>query len=258
LKQIKNFLLRLLGRKNYLILTSRVFLAYYRLGLLKGNTAYQTHYFVKRFIKPGQTVIDIGANLGYYSCQFARWVGKSGYVLAVEPIPLYRKVLRFNTERYPQLDILPFALAEHEGTGTMGIPGSDKHRHGLMKILSSEEKNQVAETEKVLLKNPLDLFSRLENIDYIKCDIEGYEVPVLPLMWALIEKHRPIMQVETDGENKKILFERFKATGYHQFYVQGKILLPYTDPSLALPADLIAIPSEKVIDYQTSIGNGKG
>jgi FkbM family methyltransferase len=252
-KKIKSILINVLGREQYLRLLSKVFLFSFRRGWLRNQPAYRTHYFVRHLIQPGQTVIDIGANLGYYSTEFARLTGPAGRVLAVEPIPLYRRILQQNIQSLAQVQVLPYALGEEEGTISMGLPFADQHRHGLMKVLTQEEKQKAPEIFEVELKHPLHLFSHLNEIHYIKCDIEGYEVPVIPAMKALIEQKQPIMQVETDGQNKRTLHAMFNEMHYQMFYVGNQGLVPYPDASLPLPGDLIAIPSSKTGQFASLI-----
>lgn len=243
MKLLKKMLLKILGPERYLTLVSAIFFISFHRGRLKKNPAYYTHYQVGPLIKPGYTVIDIGANLGYYTVLFANRTGSGGRVLAVEPIALYRKVLEKNISGLKQVSILPFALGEHEGFLKMGNPSADKHRHGLMRVLEETE-THAAEYE-VPVKNPTVLFADLERIDYIKCDIEGYEVPVIPAMRPILEKHRPMVQVETGGANKTVLMKLFKELGYNTFYATSDSLQPYTDASQSLPGDLIAIPKER-------------
>lgn len=250
MKQIKAILLRVLGQRAYLQLTSRLFFFYFNNGFLKNNPSYYTHYFVKNFLRKGDTVIDIGANLGYYATQFARLTGPNGKVYAVEPIELYRSVLKQNLSKYSNVEILPFALGETEGIIKMGNPSSDKFRHGLMRVLNEKDADAEAAVYEVPMKNPSELFASIPQVHYIKCDIEGYEVPVIPAMQPLIQKHRPVMQIETDGENKNILFALLKKMDYNLFFVKGTILSPYTDSSDPLPGDLVAIPGEKTISFK--------
>ena len=44
-------------------------------------------HLMARIIKPGDVVVDGGANVGYFTCLMSQWVGKSGLVYAVEPTP---------------------------------------------------------------------------------------------------------------------------------------------------------------------------
>ncbi len=244
MRTIKQILNAVLGKPLYLRLVSWWFIFSFRKGWLRGNPQYLTHYFVGKLIKKGYTIIDIGANLGYYTTEFARLTGTLGKVIAVEPIALYRQVLKKNIRPYRQVEVCPFALGKVEGLVHMGLPGEDDHRHGLMKVLKDDEKKAARKVFEVKIRNPLQLFGHLPAIHYIKCDIEGYEVPVIPEMGSLIEKFRPIIQVETDGENKQILHELFTGWKYRNFYVGEQGLVPFDKPEELLPGDLIAIPKE--------------
>ncbi len=253
MKKIKSILLQLLGQQKYLQLTSSLFFIYFKNGWLRNKSSYYTHYFVKHFIKKGDTVLDIGANLGYYSKQFAELVGSTGKVYSVEPIELYRNVLTHNLKGFTQIEILPYALGETNGVIKMGNPSTDKHRHGLMRVLDDKEQTNESQVYEVAMKNPAELFGSIPKINYIKCDIEGYEVPVIPAMRSVIEKQQPIVQVETDGENKLILHKMLTGLQYKLFYVQADKLIPYPDSSLVLPGDMIGIPSGKLNDYKSLI-----
>lgn len=240
---IKSGLLALLGQRRYLQLISQIFFVSYKIGWLKNNPAYFTHYRAMEWIHAGDTIIDIGANLGYYSVLFAKKTGRSGKVYSVEPIPVYQEVLKKNTNKLPQITVLPYALGVEEGILRMGNPSLEKHRHGLMHVLNENE--NAAVEYRVPVKNPALLFAFLNKIDYIKCDIEGYEIPVIPTMLPILQKHRPIVQVETQGANKEILLSLFQQLDYKTFYATGLGLQAYTNAENLLPGDLIAIPNEK-------------
>ena len=64
-----------------------------------------------------------------------------------------------------------------------------------------------------------DLLKYLPRLDYVKCDIEGYEEIVLPELKLIIEKHKPILQIETWGTQKKVVFELMEKSGYTQYRV---------------------------------------
>ena len=98
---IKQALYKLLGVRKYLIVVSRMFFFSYSMGWLKKNRTFGCHYFIKKLIKKGDHVIDIGANLGYYSKLFARLTGNDGKVYCVEPVSLFRKVLKSRVQAFP-------------------------------------------------------------------------------------------------------------------------------------------------------------
>lgn len=245
--KLKSILNNILGQKKYLQLTSSMFFWYYKNGWLKKNPNYYTHYFVANLISPNQTVVDIGGNLGYFTKIFSKLTGPLGKVFTVEPIALYREILQKNIQACKNVTLLPYALGEADGTITMGNPTTDKHRHGLMRVLKTEESNAIADKEKyeVEMKQPLFLFEKLGKIDYIKCDIEGYEIPVIPLMKPLIASQQPIMQIETDGDNKTQILLMMWSLGYKSFYANKQQLIPVTTTKQPVIGDLLFIPLHK-------------
>jgi len=81
-------------------------------------------------------------------------------------------------------------------------------------------------------------------------------VPVIPAMKALLEKHLPILQIETEGENRRIIVELLHSLSYQLFYVNGQALKPYNNYQEHLPADLIGIPISKAYAYKHLVEHG--
>ncbi len=225
---IKRLLYRHLSLDGYLKALSFGFFAGLRLGLGKRSAAYEYPRFLKHLVHQGYTAIDIGANLGYYSRILAQIVGENGKVYAVEPVKPILKVLAHNLRGLDNVEILPYALgaenrnilllndsahsAGYLGTGRNYIPDNDEQ---VNKSLSFEAH----------MRRGSELFGELERLDFIKCDIEGYETVVLEEMWPVIEKFRPTVLVETGGANRKKLIDMFRALGYAGYVLQnGKLV----------------------------------
>ena len=242
---IKRRLFKWLGRERYLYLVSRLFFLAYRLGALRRDPEYECHYFVRNLIRPGNWVLDIGANLGYYSVLFSDLTGPYGKVFSVEPVPLYRRVLARNLRQRANVVILPYALGERAGQVRMGIPGGQPHRHGLTRILEKGERATVPEQFEVEIRPPQEVFGALERLDYIKCDVEGYEGHVLPLMQVYIDRHRPLVQVELAPENRAPIFQLFENADYRAFYVHNQQLQALPDADAPARGDTLFIPSER-------------
>lgn len=122
------------GERNYLRIISYLFFVLYRSGLLKFSAKFDTHYIAPALVKKGWVIIDIGANLGYYSVILAEATGKTGKLYAVEPIGDYRIVLCHNIKKLPWVEVIPYALGDKNGTVRMTIPGRNRTRHGLTRI----------------------------------------------------------------------------------------------------------------------------
>lgn len=222
---IKRLLFRFLGAKKYLLLVSKVFFLLYRLKFIKGNKLFDCHYFVNKLINKGDTVIDIGANLGYYSVIFSKIVGSKGKVYSVEPVELFRQVLESNTRGFSNIEIMPYALGEiNDEKIKMGAPSQSTYfSHGRTHVLTQND--DCSMVFDAVIKRPDALFAHLSELHYIKCDIEGYEGIAIPLFDKLIDRFKPIMQIEIAGDNIEPLFNFFKMKDYHIFYLKGEQLI---------------------------------
>jgi len=187
------------------------------------------HYFVPDLVKKGSTIIDIGANLGYYTRIFARAAGTKGSVWAAEPVPLYREVLKRNTSKCPNVIILPYALGDKQKVEYMGIPGSQQYRHGLTRIIDLDKDN-INASVRVEVKTPGELFGALEHVDYIKCDIEGYENRVIPGFAEIIKRDRPLIQIELSPANREFINDLLFKEGYISYTTDRKKLRRVSSP----------------------------
>jgi len=84
---------------------------------------------VRREIQPGDTVLDIGANIGYFTLLFAQLVGAQGRVYAFEPDPTNFHILRRNIERNGLKNVVPEQKAVSSRTGKIRL-FSDKTNRG--------------------------------------------------------------------------------------------------------------------------------
>jgi FkbM family methyltransferase len=236
----KNLLLRWLGPSKYLKLLSKGFFLAYDTGRLRRHPWYQCHYFVPQLIQPGMIVLDIGANLGYYSRIFAKAAGPKGKVLSVEPVPLYREVLTKNMAAYPQCTIVPYALGTEDKPITLGVPDTGIFRHGLTQVVNQD--TAYSHTFQAEMRRGSALFANLQRLDYIKCDVEGYENVILPEMEPLFRKHHPVLQLETDGENRNKMIQYMTSLGYNVHTLQNMQLVELSTENWNAPGDLFFLP----------------
>lgn len=107
-------LFKTLGFEKYLYVLSKIYFAAYQTRILKFSDTYKYHYYLKKIIRKGDVIIDIGANLGYFSVLFAKWTGKNGSVHAVEPVEPVRNILEKNIRKYSNVIVYPFALGDED------------------------------------------------------------------------------------------------------------------------------------------------
>ncbi len=245
---VKQFLYKILGVKNYLVVVSKMFFISYSLGWLRNNKTFDCHYFVKKMVRNGDHVIDIGANLGYYSRLFAQLVGPNGKVSSVEPVTLFREILKINTSGYPNTTIVPYALGtEDDKPITMGIPKSNKYlRHGLTRVLDNHEDEPFEFIFSEKMFTPATLFGKLERCDYIKCDVEGYEIHIIPQLGFLLSKHHPIVQIEIEPANRKAILDFLADYTYSAFYLEAEHLLPVGKNPEVIFGDFFFFPENRM------------
>ena len=245
---IKQVLYKILGVKVYLLVVSRGFFTSYFFGWLKQDRSFDCHYFIKKLIQKNDHVIDIGANLGYYSRLFAQLVGPKGKVISVEPVTLFRKVLKFNLLGYKNARIVPYALGLKDNILiTMGIPKSNKYlRHGLTRVLDNSDNEPLEFKFSERMFTPFTLFGNLRRCDYIKCDVEGYEIHIIPQLEFLIKPFQPIIQIEIEPINRKAISDFLSSYGYSGFYLTGEVLHPVGENLEELEGDLFFIPQKKI------------
>ena len=245
IKLIKRLIFKFLGLKNYLRILQRTYLFLYNTGLLKFTSTYQYHYFVKHLINKGDVIIDIGANLGYYSLLFARWTGDSGKVFSVEPVKVYNEIFNEQAKKYKNITLYPYALGTEEKTVELvSSPHTGFLSTGLPHIYDPQRDGKIEKQEfkfEAQMKKPSVLFSNLDKIDYIKCDIEGFEYIVLSDMKEILRKFKPIVQVEVWPDNKNSLLELFNELGYTPYKVHKYQLAPQNESDNSLPGDYIFI-----------------
>lgn len=225
---LKRFLFRNLSLENYLRVLQRTYFTLYKTGILRWNKIYIYHYYVKKLIKDGDAVIDIGANLGYYSLLFSKWVGMTGKVYAVEPTPVYQKILMEMADKTTNIQLIPYALGTEESEIKMSLPTSGGYLHtGRAHIKEENDHTAKDIIFEAKMQTPQKVFNNIKKVDYIKCDAEGFEYIILINIAALISQFKPILQVEVAIENREKLDFFLQGIGYEKFVLYKNKLIPY-------------------------------
>lgn len=142
--------------------------------------------FFKENIKKGDVVLDLGANIGYFTCLFAQLVGESGKVFSFEPEPNNFKLLKKNVEvnGYKHVVLEQKAVSNVNSMTKMYISNSPKdHR-----IYDTHDNLGSIEVESIRLDEYFKDFNQKVNL--VKSNIQGADYAAFQGMKSVIEKSR--------------------------------------------------------------------
>jgi len=154
----------------------------------------------QREIRPGDLVLDIGANIGYFTLLAARLAGNSGKVLAFEPDPTNFGLLSRNVADNGYKNVSPRqeAVADKAGTLRLYLSASNRGDHRLFDPGDSRESIEV---RTVALDQALKGLDR--KVRFIKMDVQGAEALALAGMKGLLGSNRGLKLV-TEFEPKNL------------------------------------------------------
>jgi FkbM family methyltransferase len=158
---------------------------------------------IRRLLRPGMTVVDVGANIGYYTVQFSSLVGPSGLVLAFEPQETALSELQFNLRLNAcnNVVVIPVALSDSTGTAPFYFPEPGNEGFGGLRQNSRFTAGRQASVPTALLDDVLEQY-RPGGVDLIKIDAEGAELSILRGARGLLSsKQRPLILFEAVAEN---------------------------------------------------------
>lgn len=220
---------------------------WFRFELLTGRHEPETAATLRGLIKPGMTVLDIGAHVGYYARRASDLVGTNGRVVAFEPHPRNHAMLKRNVGNRQNVTLLQVALAESEGTAElhdylmMSASGSLHYDQNLRDVQEQAQKRSAddfaprfesgftPQTYSVRTAPVDSLLADLgiERVDVVKMDIEGAEMGALRGMkktiqnspnLSLVMEYNPLGLKAFDNEPLAALKE-ILTMGFSHLYV---------------------------------------
>jgi FkbM family methyltransferase len=151
---------------------------------------------LRKIVRPGWVCLDIGANVGVYVLQLARWCGSTGRVVAFEPNPAAREILHRHivlNALVERVRVEHFAIGEASGTAQFFGAGAD----GMGRL---GEPNRMLAPMSTALEVPLitlDEYCRSRNVNpnLMLLDIEGFEIAALSSARELIMSRRGQLEI---------------------------------------------------------------
>jgi FkbM family methyltransferase len=160
-------------------------------------------------IQPDFNIIDVGANIGFYTLNFAKKASK-GNVFSFEPFPYNYQLLKKNISLNSFQNIQTFPIALGEKTQKISMNNFTDRNLGMVHISTSKNDSDGIEatTLDTFIKDDISKIS--SKIDLIKIDIEGYETRFINGAIDTLTKDYPILFIEVADAHLK----RFNSSAY--------------------------------------------
>lgn len=179
------------------------------------------------FVKNGDVCIDVGANVGMYSIMLSRICGKNGTVLSFEPTPevfhYLSKIIRNGINKLSNVKLYQMALGNHTGNVSLIF---QNEKNGEI----SDTLTRIGEDQGAVRMTTLDAVVKkleLREVNFIKIDVEGYELKVLKGSVELLQKYHPILLMEIDnmwlaryGSSYEEILSFLSSLGYKQVILE--------------------------------------
>jgi len=202
----------------------------------------------RKLLKPGDSVIDVGANIGTLTLALADIVGEEGHVTAFEPQPETAELLQRNVAGDHRISAWSYALGST--TGKIRVPSLANVGHknyGGVEIGKGELEVDIKTLDEVAIQ-----------VNFIKIDVEGMEVEVLNGAKTTIEQFRPLLYLENHpGHSGQELLRMVRALKYRVWDHQPRLFNPSnwngnsTDVFERIVSfNMLCIPTEKVDQYR--------
>jgi FkbM family methyltransferase len=178
--------------------------------------------FMSETVKPGDTVVDVGANIGYFTLLLSSLVGPTGRVISIEASPQTAAMLRANVELNgcKNVDVREIAVTEQPGTLKLFHSKFGDGNTGMATVVEGRGSTSfdLVKTDTLLSILGADA----GRVSFIKIDIEGAELPVLKEIAANRNRFAPAMTVvsEVDDSNMAIA-DSFRAIGFKVAYIEN-------------------------------------
>ncbi|MCR4328814.1 MAG: FkbM family methyltransferase [Patescibacteria group bacterium] len=212
----------------------------------------------KLLVRPGQTVMDIGASFGWWSVVFARLVGSAGKLYCFEPEPQSYSELqknmglnfhdrtRFNLEQIALSDKLgsePFLVQKSLGPAFARLITASEREH--------TSQGEVRDVEVITLDSYVQK-NAISKVDFIKCDVEGKTIEVLRGATQLLKREdAPLLWSEVNSTDSREIFSFLKNFGYQPYTFDKGDLRPLKEGERA-PYHNLFVKKSRIKDVPQS------
>ncbi|MCI0746152.1 MAG: FkbM family methyltransferase [Verrucomicrobia subdivision 3 bacterium] len=146
---------------------------------------------LKQFVRPGTCVVDVGANLGFFSRRFAEWVRPGGLVLAIEPEARNFESLTAMLSRRGLANVEAIRAAAAEASGMLKLHVDPCH-HANHRIADAGAEVRSVTLDGILAER------RWPAVSLVKIDVQGAEERVLRGASETLRRLHPALFIEVD------------------------------------------------------------
>lgn len=199
-----------------------------------GEFSYSETLLFEQLCEPGDTVIEVGANIGAHTVGLAKRVGPNGRVVALEPQRIIFQNLCANIALNGLLNVDCRQIAAADRSRKLFAPRSNymmPGNFGGVALSTDENAGDPVDAE------PIDQFYHYDRLNLVKIDAEGMEGSVLAGAVETIARFQPILYVENDRRDRsKALVTQIFEMGYRCWWHLPLMFNP--DNSFANPENV--------------------
>lgn len=190
----------------------------------KGRTDKEKINFLKEYIKPGMTIVDVGANIGFYSRFFLKTVGEKGKLYAFEPDQTNFKHLTSNIGKFKNAVANNVAVSDKSGKIKL-------YRYALnVEFKTYDMMGESSDFTEIDCVSLDDYFKNGEPIDVIKTDTEGYDYFVINGMKELVKRSGKLVLItefwpfmlDKSGVNPRKFIAQLREMGFTLKFMDPK------------------------------------
>lgn len=215
----------------------------------KGNGVWSKRYLkvAKQLYPYPDMVLDIGANIGQMSIYYADWAKT---VWSFEPLPHLFQIAQENISQnnIQNVEVFNSAVGEKECDLYMKSVATNDGAS----FVTSKGGKDLVKVKSITLDSLLDEIPEWKKVDYIKVDVEGYEPFVIQGGKKLIQKHRPVIQLEVvdshlsrNGFDSVKLVKMVEELGYIAQLSNGRKINTDTETGKDWRGDIFFLPKKE-------------
>ncbi|MDH5478821.1 MAG: FkbM family methyltransferase [Nitrospinota bacterium] len=193
-------------------------------NIIKGVYEKDETAFVKQIVREGDTVVDMGANIGYFTIIMAELTGPHGHVYSIEPIPRNAEMIRMSVSEnrfQERVDVIQAAASGQAGSINIFFDKSQYSSGGAF-ILANGDETPVNHDTMEVKTITLDDLEIKRPVKFIKIDVEGAEPQALAGARETITRDKPVIMSEVfpdqlrkvSGVNEAEYIQQIEAMGY--------------------------------------------